>query len=333
LPGLLRDVGVNTTLVTDERLLWEHPLAVEFDDVAAIDPPLRAGMAPDGRFEQTHLARCFVEIIDRLQGARRPLLLWCHLGSLGTTWDAPWEFRHRYWLEGDPLPSRSADVPDRLLAEDHDPDEVLGFSQAYAGQVSLWDTCLGGFLQALEEHPAAQETLLVLTGARGFPLGEHRRLGPCDEALYAELVQVPLVLRFPERLGAAGRSQALVEPADLWATLLDAWGLAGAARSPTAATLLPWVRQQAATPRDRLLIVGPGAQRAIRTPAWYLRMAQGSELFVKPDDRWEVNNVAVRCLEVVECLEDAATQYAQAIRAGVAADVPPLSRVLLEGLE
>ncbi len=62
-------------------------------------------------------------------------------------------------------------------------------------------------------------------------------------------------------------------------------------------------------------------------------MAHGPELFVKPDDRWEVNNVAVRCLEVVECLEDAASQYAQAIRAGVAAEVPPLSRVLLEGLE
>ncbi len=144
LPGLLREAGVNTTLLTDERLLREHALAVEFDDVAAIDPPWRAGMAPDGQFEQTHLARCFVEIVDRLQRGRRPFLLWCHLGSLGAVWDAPAEFRHRYWLEGDPPPSQSADVPDRLLAEDHDPDEVLGFSQAYAGQVSLLDTCLGG---------------------------------------------------------------------------------------------------------------------------------------------------------------------------------------------
>jgi len=338
LPGLLSEAGVATALFTDERLVQEHPLAVDFHEHLRIDPPRQPQIACDGAFEETHLARCFVQIIDWLRRARGPFFLWCHLGSLGTAWDAPWEFRQRYRLEGDPEPSRSADVPNLLLPADHDPDELLAFSQAYAGQVSLLDTCLGGLWEALEAHPAAKETCLVVTSSRGFPLGEHRRLGPCDEALYSELVQIPLWIRFPDGLGAAARSQALVEPSDLWATLLDCWRIADVPPSPTAATLMPIVREEVARVRDRLVLAGAGPERAIRTPAWYLRTAgvpaaTGSpELFVKPDDRWDVNNVAVRCLEVVECLQDALAQYEQTVQAGRVSDLPPLSNVLLHGL-
>jgi hypothetical protein len=56
------------------------------------------------------------------------------------------------------------------------------------------------------------------------------------------------------------------------------------------------------------------------------------ELYVKPDDRWEVNNVTVRCLDVVECLQDALIQYDQAVQSGRTSDLPPLSDVLLRGL-
>jgi len=111
LPGMLREAGVNTTLVTDERLVHQHPLAVDFDEIVEIDPPWQTQMADEDEFDQTHMARCFVQIIDRLQAARRPFLLWAHLGCLGTAWDAPAEFRQRYWLEGDPEPSPSAEVP------------------------------------------------------------------------------------------------------------------------------------------------------------------------------------------------------------------------------
>ena len=225
LAALLRDAGIHSALVSDDRTVHEHPLAVDFDEIVAIDPPWQTRVAAAGRYDQTHLARCFVQIIDYLQSAQGPLLLWCHLASLGTTWDAPLEFRQRYWEEGDPPPPRSAEVPDCRLGPDPDPDEVLGITHAYAGQVSLLDACLGGLGEFLRDSPLASQTLLGLTSARGFPLGEHGRIGPCDEALYGELLHVPLLMQFPDNRGAAVRSQTLVEPADLWATLLDYWGL------------------------------------------------------------------------------------------------------------
>ena len=350
LPALLREAGVHCTLMTDDRAVIEHPLAIEFDDFLQIDPPWQSQMAAEGAYEETHLARCFLQIIDWVQTrahgtpGRRPFLLWCHLGSLGTTWDAPPECRERYWDESDPPLLTTADVPDRMLPAGFDPDELLVYTQAYAGQIALLDTCLGGFLDVLEEHPAAHKTLLALTALRGLPMGEHLRLGPCDETLHGELVHVPLLLRFPgdsaaERLGATARSQALVEPADLWATLLDSWRIPNAPPSPTGVSLMPLVRADheymvpAVATRDRLVVAGAGQERAIRTPAWFLRKAEPPELYAKPDDLWEVNNVAVRCQEVVDCLLDAADRFEQAIYSGTVAELPPLSDVLLEGLE
>lgn len=330
LAAYLRERGVTTALLTDEPQLARHPLAVDFDEIIDIDPPWECRGAD--KIEQTHFAQCFLQIIDYLQSAREPFMLWCHLAGLGTTWDAPLSFRLAYQDEGDPDPPTGADVPEQTLPEDHDPDELLGIMYSYAGQVSLLDSCLEAFLEFLKDLKCTEQPLLALTSSRGFPLGEHRRVGPCDEPLHGELVQVPLMLRFPDALGASARSQTLVEPADLWATFSQWWQNGTAPFSPTAASLMPVVRQDIYTLRDRLCIAGHGAERSIRTPAWYLRAASEGELYVKPDDRWEVNNVSNRCLEVVECLQDALLQYEQAMLRGSIADLPPLSDVLIHGL-
>jgi len=334
LPELLRQAGVATVLLTDERLVSQHPLAGYFDELAVIDPRWEPRVPEE--IEQTHLAGCFAQIIEHLEELSGPTLFWCHLAALGTVWDAPAEFRFRYHEEDDPQPYAAAEPPNRLLASDYDPDELWSVVQAYAAQVALLDVCMGGLLEYFRSSRLAQDTLLILTSARGFPLGEHRRIGACDEALYSELVQVPLVIRFPNGLAAAARTQNLVEPSDIWATLLDWWELP-VADSPTAASLLPIAREQPVAWRDRLA-AGAGAsagqkQRIIRTPAWLLRSAEGEELFVKPDDRWDANDVASRCPEVVDCLLDALAQFEQTLPGGRIADLPPLGEVLLSGLD
>jgi len=328
----LCEAGVETILLSDERQVVEHPLAVDFDQLIEIDPPWEARGVE--QIEETHLAQCFMQAIDALQSARQPMLMWCHLAGLGTVWDAPLEFRRAYWEEGDPEPPTSAEVPDRLLAEDYDPDELLGIAQSYAGQVSLLDGCLDAFLQFLDGSPIGRNTVVVLSSPRGFPLGEHRRIGPCDDALYAELVHVPLIVRLPGGVGAAGRSQALVEPADLLPTLLECCGVEERPALPTGGSLLGIVREDVAALRDRLGIVGSDPDRALRTPAWHLHTAATSELYAKPDDRWEVNDVASRCHDIVESLRVALVQYEQRLRAGEStADLPPLAEVLLSGLQ
>ena len=335
---LLGSAGVSGTLLTDEPAVARHPAATGFDELVEIDAPDHE--EPAKRIDQTHLARCFAQAIDWLQRAREPFLLWCHLTGLGGPWDAPREFRRAYLEEGDPPPRKTADVPCLRLPEDYDPDELLSVTQAYAGQVSLLDTCVGALLEFLGESRAGAETLLVLLSARGFPLGEHLRVGPCDEPLYGELVQVPWMMRFPDGLGAAARSQALVEPADLWATLLGWWQIAGRPDAPTAQGLLPLVREEVASVRDRLLVVADGLEQAIRTPAWYLRESGGAEedtagveLFAKPDDRWEVNDVSDRCRDVVDGLREVFVQSERFLQTGQIGDLPPLEESLVRWVE
>ncbi len=327
LADLLAARGVSTALITDEPEVAEHPLAKRFGTIEELPLPERAAVAET--LDATHLAGVFAQVIEWLESAPKPFLLWCHLKGLGAPWDGPLEFRRSYVEEEDPEPPQSAEVPNRLLPTGYNPDELLGISQTYAGQVTLLDTCLGALMEFLASDPLGLDTLLVLLSARGFPLGEHHRVGPCDEALYNELVHVPLIVRMPDSFGAGGRSPALVEPADLWATLLDALGAPSPPVSPTARSLIPVIRGEADALRDRLCIAGTGLERAIATPAWYLRMAASRELYVRPDDRWQVNDVADRCPEIVDSLRDVFAQYHQILQSGHTLQLRPLDESLL----
>jgi arylsulfatase A-like enzyme len=340
LPTRLRELGVRATLMTDEPIAARHPMAAAFDQVIATDCPGASRIADS--MDRTHLAEFFARAVDQIDAAREPFLFCCHLQGLGAAWDAPLEFRAAYVDEGDPEPTDSAEVPSWTLGEDEDPDRLLAVSQAYAGQVSLLDACVGGLLEFLRTSPAGKETLLVLASTRGIPLGEHRQVGPAHEALYGELVHVPLILRFPDASGATLRSQALVQPADVWATLLEWWALddlsgnpgpRGPAGSPGPASLMPLISGQAASLRDRAAVVGHDRRRGLRTAAWYLRDGPRAELYAKPDDRWEVNDVADRHPDVVDLLRNALVELDSAMKSGTTADLPPLAEILTSGLD
>ncbi len=333
LPGRLREAGMSTLLVADEPQLADRPEARDFSDVVQLDPP--DCHEPADELEDTWLAECFARLLDHAAPLARPWFVWCHLGALGRLWDAPLELRRRFCEEGDPEPWASVHVPRLTLAPDFDPDELLAVSHAYAGQVAVLDGCLGALRQFLLDDPAGRDTLLVVAGTRGLALGEHGQVGPAHDPLYGEVVHVPLLVRFPDGRGAAGRSPALVEPADLWATLWELLASDQAPPRPTARSLLPLLREQCPAPawRDRLAIVGRDTERALRTPAWYLRAHEKAELYVKPDDRWEVNDVVARCQDVVDSLLGILEQFVETVGSGRPADFAPLEPVLLEGLE
>jgi arylsulfatase A-like enzyme len=331
LPKLVSSAGIHTTLLTDDVAVAKSASAADFHELVEWDDTAAIEAAED--IDQTHLARCFARIIDWFESAPYPFLLWCHLTAFDAPWDAPYELRHRCAEREDPDPPEWVEVPCRMLERQYDPDELLSVIQCYTGQVLLLDTCLGALWEYLDAGPAGRNTLVVMLSARGFPLGEHLRIGPADDALYSELVHVPLLLRLPDGTGAAARSQCLVHPADVWATILDWWDLLDIGGVPSAASLLPVVRGKDVRVRDRLCLTDDSGQKAIRTPAWYLRGAQPPELFAKPDDRWEVNDVADRCHQLVEPLKDALSAFEAGVRLGSTDNLPPLDEALLQGLE
>jgi arylsulfatase A-like enzyme len=330
LPALLATRSIPAILLTDDHRVAEAGQAASFQEVVSLDLPECDRSAET--VDQTRLARCFAGAIEFLESARGPFLLWCHFRGFSAPWDAPRQFRVAYHDEGDPDPPEWANIPNMVLPRDYDPDELLGFTHAYAGQVSVLDACVEVLWESFQGLPAGRETALLLTSARGFPLGEHRRVGVCDEALYSELIHVPLLAWFNDRLGAADRSQAMVQTSDFCRTVLE-WFNIPYGPSPNSQSLLPLVRGDQESVRDRVVIRGRGQERAIVTPAWYLRAATPPELYLRPDDRWEASDIADRCPEVVESLLDVLSQDEQSIQNGQIPDSRPLDPLLRFGLE
>lgn len=316
-PQILSASGMHTALVTDEVEVAGLPTSAHFAERILVETPRENRTASD--LSTTQLAVLFETAGRWLEAPRQPFCLWIHARGMAGAWDAPWECRASYADEEDPEPPRFADVPNYRLSDDYDVDELLGITHAYAGQISVLDLCVGSFCDSLAESAVGATAQLTFLSARGFPLGEHLRVGPCDEALYNETVQVPWLMRFPDGLGRLARSQALVQPADLPGTLLDWLGLdRRGLGSGHASSLIPIIAGQSESIRDRSLLESLH-DRAIRTPAWHLRQPAGgaAELYAKPDDRWEVNEVADRMPEIVSGLQAAMAEIEQSGEAGV----------------
>ena len=331
LPSLLAAAGIQSALFTDEPSVAQHPLARHFGEMAEFRPPEQPRLAAD--VGETHLVQCFSRMVESIDSGDDSFFLWCHFSGMNGVWDAPYLFRERFAEADDPDPPDFAEPPGGILADGYDPDILLGVSHAYAGQVALVDMCIEGFLEFFAEWPGAEDTMVVFASTRGFPLGEHRRVGPCDDAIYGELVQVPLIVYVPGEETAGVRSRSLVYPCDLYSTLLEWFAIENVPKQAVGRSLLPDIYGFDGPTRDRLCLTGPDGQQAIRTPAWYLRKSAEIELFAKPDDRWEVNNVSDRCLDIVEELDVEMARYIKHLQKGTLDELPELNRVLLEGLD
>lgn len=328
----LADHDVEPWLVTDEPLVAQHAAAAGFHERVIL--PVGEEQEAE-RVEHTQLARLFATAIDVLEQARPPFLIWVHAQAMQGPWDAPYDLRCRFAEEEDPDPPRSAVPPDCRLTADYDPDELLGFQHAYAGQVSLLDTCLSILLDALWSGSAGEDTALLATAARGYPLGEHRYVGRTERLLHAELLQVPWLLHCPHGEGAAWRAHQLVQPPDVYPTLLEWFGVAvpdvplwGRAALPRTLEHEGRAAREQAGSRD-------GGERAIRVPAWFLRRDAAGQplLYAKPDDRWEFNEISHRCHEVAGKLAEVLELFEAAARADDRQRLAPLADVLREGLE
>jgi hypothetical protein len=318
---LLEAAGITTALVTDEPGISGHPLAATFGDRRPVS--MSAAEAPAAEFHETQMARLFAAAADCLSQLSEPYFLWIHAQGMLAPWDAPLNYRNQFAGEEDPVPPEFVEVPCRLLPEDYDPDELLGIQHAYAGQIALLDQCLGGLLAYLDEDPLGSDVSLLVTSPRGFPVGEHRRVGFWDNALYGEVTQIPWIMRLPDPLAVAARTQALVQPADLYATILD-WYDIPAAATAGGQSLLPLVRGEVSRLHDRACVVAE-EEPGIRTRDWYLRHAERDELFAKPDDRWEINEVADRGGEVPQLMVEALQQSAEVALTGKFGELQPIS--------
>jgi hypothetical protein len=162
-----------------------------------------------------------------------------------------------------------------------------------AAAVTVFDVKLGAVFDLLRERGLDREAAWVFTAAAGVPLGEHGIIGHHRPWLHEELVHLPLIVRYPNAAHAGRRMAGFTQPDDV----VDL------------EKLLQVNRDHVVT---RYAVNG-GSEAAIRTAEWtYLHPLttppdddeRKPQLFTRPDDRWEVNDLAARNPEVVEALAD-----------------------------
>ncbi len=293
-------------------------------------PVVRVGRsAPFGQL-RTDPDDPFLSFADEAQAALTKFkrgkrsLVWLHLPNLSPPWHAPEECREPYFFagppeEGEELPTPWFDPPVGPMPKF---DELTWqrVQNSYAAAVTYLDFHIGLLLEDLPD-----DVLFCFTADRGLALLEHGILGECRPWLHDELIHLPLLMRLPGSAEAGRRVSALTQPADLASTLLAAFEIA-VPETFQGHDLLPLARGQSGEVRPHVctgIRQGERLEWAIRTPEWGLILPEQQafddpvrprQFYVKPDDRWEVNNLAQQQMELADSLEQTLRSFAVASR-------------------
>jgi len=325
----------------------------------------RAVLATD-REENAGAARTVrtaIEWLERRAGVPGPFVLWLDLFSPHGPWDLPLPFRDQYVTvepdefeageEGDLVEEGPDDDDEEIEIEDVavlidvpagavgdvlSEAELFRLRRTYAGSVTLADRWLGELFAALGRLGRLDDTLVVFTSDQGEPLGEHGYVRRFRPWLYEELIHTPLIIRLPRGQYGGTRHQALVQTVDLLPTIVSALGLPPIIREQAPMhghDLLSLIRGERTKLRDYACLGMDVAEFAIRTHLWHLILPieidpdepRSAELFRKPEDRWDQNNVIDQNPEVAEHLELALRRFVEALGRGGLDDLPYLRDV------
>jgi arylsulfatase A-like enzyme len=229
------------------------------------------GYNPAEREESRYLgARVFqggIDFLERAAFERRPFALVIDCFDAHEPWDPPDSYLSLYarverggYRPVQPFPTpygRTADLSRRTLK----------LARAmYAAEVTFLDAWLGRFLTALETLGMASTWVVVLAD-HGVSLGEHGWIGKQSNDIHGELLDVPMMIRHPARIGAGRRTGYFASAHDVAPTLLRAVG-APVPKAMDGADLRP-------------LFVGrrPSQQRKAWVGAW-------GETLLAGDGRW-----------------------------------------------
>lgn len=150
---------------------------------------------------------------------------------------------------------------------------TLALAQAmYAAEITLLDAWLGRFLTRLDQLGLSNTWVAVISD-HGVSLGEHGLIGKDSNELHGELIEVPFMLRHPQRLGARRRTGYFASSHDIAPTLLRGVG-APVPKAMDGADLRPLLEGRRARPRP------------VWTSAWgdTLMAGDGRWLYVAEND-------------------------------------------------
>lgn len=232
LPRILQAAGYRTghagkwhatraSAEVDDGFDWVH----EFGDenlVEAVSGFLEAGQGDERPF---FLVASFDDPHTICEFARNQPSYYGELpeGDLATAPNLPANFG-RQPFEPEAVRAEQEAAPFMYGTLGYTPDDWRLYRQAYARLVERADGRVGQLLAELERLDAAEDTLVIFTSDHGD--GDAAHAWNQKTALYEETIRVPLLVRWPGRVGAGDRTSALVSTGlDLLPTICEAVGV------------------------------------------------------------------------------------------------------------
>ncbi len=257
---------------------------------------------PDDAMDDHRVTRWAIDYLG--QSHDRPFFLAVGLFRPHLPWYVPRKYFEQYPLSEVVLPKVKADdladVPPpgvRMARPGGDHRKVLESNnweravQGYMASIAFTDNLVGQLLDALDQSPYKENTIIVMWGDHGWHLGEKQHWRKF--ALWEEATRVPLVIYAPGVTRPETRSGRTVSLLDLYPTLIDLCGLP-ARPELEGRSLLPLLEDpDAAWDRPVLTTHGRG-NHAVRSERWrYIRYHDGTEeLYDHEADPLEWTNLA-----------------------------------------
>jgi len=142
--------------------------------------------------------------------------------------------------------------------------QVEGLEAAYDGAISYLDAQIDSLLTALDQRGVLDNTLVIITADHGEEFNEHGVILH-GNSLYRPSVEVPLILRFPDRVPAGVVAQAPASLREIPATVLD---LLGIPEHPFPGSSLATLWQDSSGARVGQPLYS-SVRRAWGLPSWY----------------------------------------------------------------
>ena len=181
--------------------------------------------------------------------------------------------------------------------------EIRNWYKGYYAAISTLDDLFGKILKTLEQNGQLDNTIIVFSSDHGDNLGSHRQFE--KELPYEESISIPFLIRYPAKIKAGIKTDALISPVDMMPTILaladlkcpdvDGKNMSGAAQGKDANVRDAVLLMKTLWLGSIYITSGAGPWRGVRTKQYtYARKSDTKRpwmLFDNVKDPFQYNNL------------------------------------------
>ncbi|MEW6354694.1 MAG: sulfatase-like hydrolase/transferase [Planctomycetota bacterium] len=197
------------------------------------------------------------------------------------------------------LGQRKADIPMWIFEPRNWEEGRKRVLRGYLGSVSMMDACLGLVMKELKALGMDENTIVIYSADHGDFAGEHGIIEKAPGLAYDAITRIPMIWRWPDRIGEGKVCEELVESVDFLPTVCALAGLP-VPKQCDGYDLAPMLKGEAKPVREAAFTECPWG-KCVRTKDWKLAhyprrmypddIGEVGELYDMANDPWEMKNL------------------------------------------